>query len=173
MIDNIEQPLTARENSKHNMMQHTNMNVKDVINNPNIFKDYTNKIIMKIDDIDDKNYMKSHDFNSMIVLLNWCFTTRNDFFVNNLNKKFIKVIAQTYNQLKSNIIDIGEGDVFNHITQNNLKTLKFILYQYINAYDSLVDEYHECLINAVSKQSIKNCIKQINDYMKENEDSKL
>lgn len=166
MFDNL--PETEFEK-----LQPNNMNVDDVKNNPNIFKDYTNKIIMKIDDIDSRNHMKSKDFNGMIILLNWCFATRNDFFVNNLNKKFIKVVAQTYNQLKSNIIDIGENDVFNHITQNNLKTLKFILYQYINAYDSLVDDYHKCLIEVVSKQSIKNCIKQINEYMKENEDNKI
>lgn len=154
-------------------LQHTNMDVEDVRNNPAIFRDYTSKICMKIDDIDDRNFMKSRDLNNMIVLLNWCFATRNDFFVNNLNKKFIKVIQQTYNQLKSNIIDITECDVFNHITQSNFKTLKFILYQYINAYDSLVDEYHKCLIDVVSKDSIKNCIKQINEYVKENEDNKL
>lgn len=136
----------------------------------NIFKNYSKKIQQKIVGFEEFYIMKAEDLNNLIVLLNWCFHTHNDFFVTDFNRKYIGNVIQTYNQLKTNIISYKELDVFNHLTKKNLNLLKFILYQYINQYDALTDDFHKELVETVSKDSIQRCINQIKLYLKTKED---
>ena len=145
-----------------------NFTTKDVENNSQIFKDYVKKISQKIDDANKNQVMKCKDFNAMIVWFNWCFYTRNDFFVSNLQTQCIKNILQMYNQIKSNMLNEWENDLFNHITLRDFKLLKFLLHQYINQFDSLTDDFNMVLKNVVSKESIQNCITQINIYINDN-----
>lgn len=145
------------------------ISVKDVLNgNSQIFKNYVKKISIKLDDRNPKQIMKSNDFNSMIVWFNWCFFTRNDFYVTNLNSQALKNILRIYNQIKSNMLNDSENDLFNHLTLKDFKLLKFLLHQYINQFDSLTDDVNEILKSNVSKESIQNCITQINIYMFDN-----
>lgn len=136
----------------------------------NIFKNYSKKIQQKIVGFEEFYIMKAEDLNNLIVLLNWCFHMHNDFFVTDFNRKYIGNVIQTYNQLKTNIISYKELDVFNHLTKKNLNLLKFILYQYINQYDALTDDFHKELVETVSKDSIQRCINQIKLYLKTKED---
>ena len=52
-----------------------------------IFKDYTEKIDNKIlhCDPNEINMVTSKDYNNLIILLNWCFAKRNNFFIVDFN----------------------------------------------------------------------------------------
>lgn len=145
--------------------------ISDVERNPQIFKNYVKKIEQKIDDLMPNQVMKCHDFNSMIIWFNWCFFTRNDFFVTNLHTTCLRSVLRLYNQIKTNMLDQWEPDLFNHLTIRDFKLLKFLLHQYINQFDSLTDDFNAVLKKAVSKESIQNCITQINIYIDNNADA--
>jgi hypothetical protein len=139
-------------------------------NNNSIFKDYTLKIKTKLynSNITSGNLETiSDDINNLIILLNWCFLTKNNFFVSNFNNKCIFSVNIFYNQLKTNILSKNLFDdidnIFDEIPKTNLKTIKFILHNYINNYDSIssIDTNKE-LCEKISKVSIKNCIDYIN-----------
>lgn len=141
------------------------LSVKDVENNQQIFKNYTKKISLKM--VDDQNSkISSNDFNSMIVLFNWCFYTKNNFYVNGgLSPKSLQNTVRIYNQLKSNMLNDNERDLFGNLNVKDFKFLKFLLCQYINKYNTLTDDFEEVLKKVVSKKSIQNCVSQINIYI--------
>lgn len=138
-------------------------NVNDK-NNP-IFKDYVLKIKSK-SFFQDSDII-AEDVNNLIILLNWCFHKKNNFFISDFNKKNIYPICISYNQLKTNILSKelfdNVGCVFQKINGQNLKTLKFVLHQFINNYDEIgTDTSNTELCQKVTKQSIKNCLGYIN-----------
>jgi hypothetical protein len=138
-------------------------------NNP-IFKDYILKIKNK-SFFEDKDIV-SEDINNLIILLNWCFHKKNNFFIEDFNKKNVYPICISYNQLKTNILSKEYfdkiSDIFYKIDAINLKTLKFVLYHYINNFDviSTNDDNYE-LCETVTKNSIKNCINYLTKYLEE------
>lgn len=135
-----------------------------------IFKDYILKI--KLKSFFENKDVISEDINNLIVLLNWCFNKRNNFFIDDFNKKNIYPVSISYNQLKTNILSKEYfdkiSDIFYKIEIQNLKTLKFVLYKFVNNYDEISrnTENHE-LLNIISKDSIKNCITYISDIIEE------
>lgn len=139
--------------------------VKDKnIQNP-IFKDYVLKIKSK-SYFNDSDVI-AEDVNNLIILLNWCFHKKNNFFISDFNKKNIYPICISYNQLKTNILSKeffeNVGSIFQKINEQNLKTLKFVLHQFINNYDEIyLDESNTELCQKITKQSIKNCLGYIN-----------
>lgn len=149
----------------------------DNLNNK-LFKDYTPKIIKKL--YNGENLQeKSEDINNLIVLLNWCFHTKNNFFIEDFNKRLVHPVCDSYNKLKSNIL--GDNifynieEVFADISPENIKTLRFILLRYINIYDTLLENHKSSdnrynintLWERVTKNSMKNCVGYMENYVAE------
>ena len=136
-------------------------------NNTNqIFKDYTLKIKNKLNIDNHDKLLLSEDINNLIIFFNWCFLKKNNFFIHDFNKRNIFLVCTSYNQIKTNILSkeiFNEiSDIFENIPENNLKTIKFILYQYTNKYDDLSKETSNTdLCQKISKDSMKNCIAYI------------
>lgn len=137
----------------------------------NIFKDYTlkiqNKSLFSDKNIDTK--LVSVDINNLVVYLNFCFNKKNNFFVPAFNVKNIYPVYLCYNQIKSNILSkelfSTETDFFSGIDKMNIKTLKFILYYYINNFTEISnnkDNEEICL--KIEKDSIRNCINYLTKY---------
>ena len=127
-----------------------------------IFKNYVEKIQNKI----VLNGVDSDDINNLIILLNWCFNKKNGFFVPNFNKKMLFSILKTYNQLKTNILHSDSDNLFYEISNENLKTLKFIIYQYTLQYDNLCqDNDLNKLCTIVNKQSMKKILLFVGSYI--------
>lgn len=141
----------------------------EIKNSNPIFKDYTIKIQNKLlfGANNTEKVTISNDINNLIILLNWCFLKKNNFFVVDFNKKNIFSVCKSYNQLKTNILSkelfFVTESIFDKIETMNLKTIKFILYNYLNTYDVLSNESSNTeLCEKVTKDSIKNCIQYIN-----------
>lgn len=139
-------------------------------NNKKIFKDYTLKIKNKLHV--ENNDVISEDINNLIIFLNWCFQKKNNFFINDFNKKNIFSVCVSYNQLKTNVLS---KEVFNNITEiftkiddNNLKTIKFILHNYITNYNEIHLSNND-LCEKIQKNSIINCITYINMCLQKNQ----
>lgn len=144
----------------------------NILEKSQVFKDYTPKITNKLYDKDNPKE-KCEDINSLVILLNWCFHTKNNFFIEDFNKRLVHPVCDSYNKLKTNILspDIfyNIDEVFKDIPKENIKTLKFILFRYINIFDSISEETNtfntHLLCQKVSKKSIKNCIVYMTNYV--------
>ena len=89
----------------------------------NLFVDYTDKINLHVQNAEESNAV-----NSMIIFFNHAFKEKNNFFVKDFNVKLIKFVQVAYNQIKTNILSKDKNiKVFDDITIENLKLLKFIL----------------------------------------------
>ena len=89
----------------------------------NLFVDYTDKINLHVQNAEESNAV-----NSMIIFINHAFKEKNNFFVKDFNVKLIKFVQVAYNQIKTNILSKDKNiKVFDDITIENLKLLKFIL----------------------------------------------
>ena len=141
--------------------------IKDENQINSIFRDYTIKIEPKLY---NNSKVSADDVNNLVIFLNWCFIHRNNFFIEEFNKKSVFSICDLYNQLKTNILtvkknidnELSPGDLLYNISHEKLKTLKFILQNYINNHDSLIlDSYHNRLCQKVTKDSVKNCLQYI------------
>lgn len=152
--------------------------------NTQVFKDYAPKIATKLYSGENLKE-KSEDINNLVVLLNWCFFKKNNFFISDFNKRLVHPVCDSYNKLKTNILsqDIFYKieDVFKEIPEENIKTLRFILLRYINIYDDLVAEDQinpntqnntVDLCQLVTKKSIKNCVIYMNNYVQDLQKSK-
>jgi len=124
-------------------------------------KDYTLKIIDKLND----NYTKPEDINNMIIFLNYCFLNKNNFFVDNFNKKVIKNICLTYNQIKTNIFTPSITDVFYSIESDNVKLIRFIIINFINNYETIKPNNEE-LCSMITRDSLKHCLIKLNQVLK-------
>ena len=83
-----------------------------------IFRDYVVKI-------NEKNYesISSRDINNLIVFLNWCFHTKNNFFVEAFNKNLVHSITAFYNQVKTNILLLDSDTIFDKIEISKIKNI--------------------------------------------------
>lgn len=132
-------------------------------NNNQIFKDYTLKIKNKLQL--ENNDVISEDINNLIIFLNWCFQKKNNFFIKDFNKKNIFAVCVSYNQLKTNVLSKESfnsiPEIFSKIDNNNLKTIKFILHNYITNYNE-IQLVNTDLCEKIQKNSTINCITYIN-----------
>lgn len=153
-----------------------NQSTQDNLDNNQIFKDYTPKIFNKL--YNGENLQeKSEDINNLVILLNWCFNTKNNFFIDDFNKRLVHPVCDSYNKLKTNILSsdvfYNIEEVFKDIPEENIKTLRFILLRYINIYDVLKEDHSsnnpkyniDTLWEKVTKKSIKNCVLYMNNYV--------
>lgn len=129
-----------------------------------IFKDYTEKIDNKIlyCDPNEINAATSQDYNNLVIFLNWCFAKRNNFFIVDFNLSKLKNIYSAYNKLKCNILINEKCYIFRNINIHQLKSLKFILNNYVKNFRTINKGNNVPLCMTVSKISIINCIKEIN-----------
>jgi hypothetical protein len=132
-----------------------------------IFRDYNIKINEKMSKMGELP-VSAQDINNMIVLLNWCFQLKNNFFTKDFNKRSIYGINLAYKQLKTNILLEDEAAVsfFDNITTENLKVLKYILNQYVSIFDEIDgDGYHNEICSRVSKDSVKRCVQFVGSHV--------
>lgn len=121
-------------------------------------KDYTNKIKTKIT---KKSTTTPADINNIIILLNYCFLNKNDFFVDNFNKRSIKNLNYFYNILKTNILNANILDIFNNTKKEDILLLKFIISNFLNNYEKIRDN-NEKLCDLISQSSLKRIISELN-----------
>lgn len=123
----------------------------------NTHKDYCEKINGKLDNYSEDD-ISSIDINNLIVLLNFCFYTKNNFFIENFNKKSIRNVYLGYNQLKTNILTPSITDILNGLNEDNIKILRFITINFVNNYEKIMNDIinESCL--EISKDSIKRCL---------------
>jgi len=129
-----------------------------------IYKDYSEKIKNKIP---ENSELKCNDINEFIALLNFCFQKRNNFFITNFNKRVIRNIYVSYNQIKTNILTPSITEIFYNIEYDNIKLLRFIVINFMNNFEIITnnDENKE-LCDYVEKDSIKHCLHYLNDILK-------
>mgnify|MGYP006872970518 CR=1 FL=1 len=125
-------------------------------NKNNIIVDYKNKT---------KNICKNMslspiDVDQLVIFLNYCFLTKNNFFVENFNKNMLKNVYHVYNTIKTNIISCGDN-LYTNINVSELKLLKFILNNFVNKYKNL-DEYVKEYINVTN---IRNVLDNLHEYI--------
>ena len=120
--------------------------------------DYKQQIVNKLNNLEsikDKKIFSS-DLNDFINMMNYSFLMKNDFFIDNFNKKVIRIIYPAYNKIKTNIISDNCNYIFESVTQQQLKSLRFII---INA----VNNYGKIPCDLISKSSLFHCLTAINE----------
>jgi hypothetical protein len=128
-----------------------------------ILNDYTLKIKGKIP---ANSNLTSSDINEFIALFNYCFHQKNNFFVQNFNKKVIKNILVCYNQIKTNILSNEITDIFANLEIDNIKLLRFILINFINNFETINTLDNSELCDVISKDSMKRCLHYLNNIIK-------
>lgn len=130
------------------------------MNNDEIIKsvkrDYSKKIQGRYD-------ISSDDINGFISLMNYCFLTKNSFFIENFNTKTTKNIYLFYNQLKSNILNPYNKDLLENVPANSLKSMKFILTNFVSKYDDIITK-DKIVVEFCNKQQIRKIIETINNH---------
>lgn len=127
-----------------------------------IYKDYSEKIKNKL----PKDFnIQSNDINNLIAILNFCFQKKNNFFIQNFNKRVIRNIYVSYNQIKTNILTPSIINLFEQIEVDNLKLLRFILINFINNYETNDTDENKDLYLYISKESIKRCLNYLNNIL--------
>lgn len=111
-----------------------------------VLKDYTEKISTRLYCKSCNNKQVTSDINKVIVLLNYCFLSRNNFYISNFNKYYIKDISKFYHDLKSNILT--DNVMFTSFIEfvnledkstNIYRLIKFIFKAYLLQYDELIE----------------------------------
>jgi hypothetical protein len=124
-----------------------------------IFKDYSKKVKDKLlnefDYVVEDMLINEDNVNEFIAFLNFCFQAKNDFFVENFNKRIIKNVYLAYNQIKTNILSPEIDYIFESISHDQIKLLRFIVLNFINNFDKITKNNPEICIY-VSKESLKN-----------------
>lgn len=130
-----------------------------------IYKDYSEKIRNKIP---VGSELCCNDINQFIALLNFCFQKKNNFFITNFNKRVIRNIYVSYNQLKTNILTPSIEEIFFSIDYDNIKLLRFIVINFINNFETINNNSDNVeLCSYVEKESIKHCLHYLNDILKQ------
>lgn len=135
--------------------------------NQNYCKDYIEKIKNKLvydSSITNKDEV-AKDFNSLINFMNFCFLNKNNFFVENFNKRVIKTVCLTYNKIKTNILTNNVFDLFDKIELDGMKSIRFIIINAINNYQT-IKENNEEICSIISKDSLKRCLVLVNTCIK-------
>ncbi|MCK9417700.1 hypothetical protein M0Q97_13740 [Candidatus Dojkabacteria bacterium] len=128
----------------------------------NFNKNYESKIVKKIS-IDNDT---AKGINDMIILLNYSFLKQNNFFVENFNKKTIPIVCKGYNQLKTNILTPTVFEIFDNLSLETLKLLRFITNNFITNYENIIQNNND-LSDLISKDALGLCSKKISEYMKQ------
>lgn len=130
------------------------------MNNDEIIKsvkrDYSKKIQGRYD-------ISSDDINGFISLMNYCFLTKNSFFIENFNTKTTKNIYLFYNQVKSNILNPYNKDLLENVPLNSLKSMKFILTNFVSKYEDIITK-DKIVVDFCNKQQIRKIIETINNH---------
>lgn len=129
--------------------------MEKIITEKIIYKDYSKKIKTKI--LNTPEIIES-DINEFVALLNYCFQKKNNFFIENFNKRVIKNVYLSYNQIKTNILTPSINDVFDSVSIDNIKLLRFIVVNFINNFDIINSKDNEDLCEYVTKDSMKRCL---------------
>ncbi len=129
--------------------------------NNNFNKNYESKILKKANIDNDE----AKGINDMIIILNFSFLKKNNFFIENFNKKNIVNVLKGYNQLKTNILTPTIFEIFDNITTEQLKALRFIINNFISNYDDIMKNNIE-LFGLITKDSLNLCSKKISDMLK-------
>jgi hypothetical protein len=123
------------------------------------YKNYTKKIILKKD---IENEAEAESFNNFVILLNYSFHTKNNFFIENFNKIKIGNISKAYNQLKTNILTYEIDNILTNINVSDLKLFQFIVKNFINNYMNISknnDNIEICSL--ISRDSLELCLRKI------------
>lgn len=96
----------------------------------NLEKFETKDYLAKLETKEQKE--NSVEINSFVNFLNYCFQKKNNFFIDNFNKRSLRDVLRFYNQLKSNILISNNTDVFDSISLKGYKCIRFILISIIN-----------------------------------------
>lgn len=133
------------------------------IKSKTIYNDYSEKIKNKLPDS-----LELNDINEFIALLNFSFQHKNNFFVENFNTRVIANIYLSYNQLKTNILTENITDLFQNISKENIKLLKFIVSNFLNRFDQISTLNNETqeLCEFISKNGMKRCLVLFNLILK-------
>lgn len=138
-----------------------------------VYKDYKNKILNKIygNKENQETIEKVSNVNDLIVFFNYCFHKRNNFFIEDFNRKSIYKICESYNKLKSNVLStepVSEvWEIFSGIEKDNIKTLKFIIYRFLGNYENIsksTDRDDVEFVSIINKKSIESCLKHLEKY---------
>jgi hypothetical protein len=127
------------------------------------YKDYTQKITPKLFCY---QHFNAKNINDLVILLNYCFLNKNNFFVDTFNKSVIKDISKFYNQLKTNILMIDISDIFNQIYLENFKPIRFIVINFINKYKIIASNNNE-LCGHISIEDAKSLLVALNSLEKQ------
>lgn len=134
------------------------LNQTDKVNT--YYKNYTKKIIQKKD---IESELEADSFNNFIILLNYCFHMKNNFFVENFNKVKLGNISKSYNQLKTNILTYEIFDILNNINISDLKLFQFVIKNFITTYMDISKNNENIeLCSLISRDSLELCLKKIN-----------
>ena len=127
-----------------------------------IMKDYSEKIKDKLPaDLD----ILPSDINELVALLNYCFQKKNNFFIENFNKRVIRNIYVCYNQIKTNILTPSIDEIFYNIDYDNLKLLRFILINFTNNFEIINNADNKELCDCVEMDSVKRCLHLLNNIL--------
>lgn len=77
--------------------------------------------------------------NDIMIILNYCFVRRNNFFISDFNKNIIKRLTGVYNKIRSNILKDNIYDIFLDISADDLKPLHFVIKNMVNNYTTISD----------------------------------
>ena len=97
--------------------------------------------------------LPAEDINSLVMFLNYCFTMKNNFFIENFNKGMIKNVYHVYNKMKTNIFSESEN-LYASILPSDTKLLKFILSNFLSNYKKISDEQIKSYINETQLKNI-------------------
>ncbi len=121
---------------------------------------YTSQILNKLEFLSEKDKQEfSKDMDNFISMINYCFLNKNNFFIDNFNQKVIRIIYPAYNKLKTNILNNSCTYLFDTLTEQQLKSLRFIIVNAINNYEKI-----PC--DLISKTSLFHCLTAINQGLK-------
>lgn len=97
------------------------------------------------------------DINSLIMFLNYCFTMKNNFFIEDFNKGMIKNVYHVYNRMKTNIF-AENSNLYTGLQKADLKLLKFILTTFTANLKTIKDEGIKQYINETQTKNIINSL---------------
>ena len=127
-----------------------------------IYKDYSKKIKNKL--LNNPELIEN-DVNEFVALLNYCFQKKNNFFIDNFNKRVIKNIYLSYNQIKTNILTPSIENIFDNIKNDDIKLMRFILVNYVNNFE-IIQTNNDEICQMVNKESMKRCIQTFTNMLK-------
>jgi hypothetical protein len=97
--------------------------------------------------------LPAEDINSLVMFLNYCFTMKNNFFIENFNKGMIKNVYHVYNKMKTNIFSESEN-LYTSLLPSDTKLLKFILSNFLSNYKKISDKQIKSYINETQLKNI-------------------